>query len=56
MSDAPRGAVPIPCLDEERTIGKVIDDFRRQLPQAHIVVFDNPSTDATGAAERFRGD
>jgi glycosyltransferase involved in cell wall biosynthesis len=38
-------AVLIPCFDEERTIGRVIDDFRAQLPNARIVVFDNCSTD-----------
>jgi glycosyltransferase involved in cell wall biosynthesis len=40
-------AVVIPCRNEERTIGKVVDDFRRVLPDAHIVVVDNASTDAT---------
>ncbi|MBN1796197.1 MAG: glycosyltransferase [Sedimentisphaerales bacterium] len=38
-------AVLIPCFNEEQTIGKVIDDFRVQLPGAQIVVFDNYSTD-----------
>lgn len=40
-------AVLIPCLNEEITIGKVIDDFRRELPSAAIYVFDNCSADAT---------
>ncbi len=40
-------AVVIPCHNEERSIGKVVDDFRRALPQAQIVVVDNASTDAT---------
>ncbi len=35
----------LPCYNEEQTIGKVIDDFRIQLPEAEIVVFDNNSTD-----------
>lgn len=39
----------IPCHNEEVTIGKVIDDFQRQLPSAAIYVFDNCSTDATAA-------
>src|SRR4026207_272471 len=49
-----RVALLIPCLNEERTIGKVIDDFRAQLPNADIVVIDNCCTDrtATVAAER----
>ena len=40
-------AILIPCHDEEATIGKVIDDFRRQVPEADIYVFDNCCTDDT---------
>ncbi len=40
-------AVLISCFNEEQTIGKVIDDFRTQLPDARIIVFDNLSTDAS---------
>jgi glycosyltransferase involved in cell wall biosynthesis len=43
----PRIAVLIPCYNEEITIGKVIEDFRRELPGANIYVFDNNSTDRT---------
>jgi glycosyltransferase involved in cell wall biosynthesis len=43
----PTIAVVIPCLNEAVTIGKVIDDFRRELPHAAIYVFDNCCTDAT---------
>jgi glycosyltransferase involved in cell wall biosynthesis len=42
-----RIAVLIPCLNEELTIGKVVRDFREQLPEADIHVVDNASTDAT---------
>jgi glycosyltransferase involved in cell wall biosynthesis len=42
-----RIAVLIPCLNEELTIGKVVRDFREQLPEADVHVFDNASTDAT---------
>jgi glycosyltransferase involved in cell wall biosynthesis len=42
-----RLALLIPCFNEERTIGKVIDDFRRELPDADIIVIDNCCTDAT---------
>jgi len=42
-------AVLIPCHNEELTIGKVIDEFRRELPSAAIYVFDNCSTDTTAA-------
>jgi len=38
-------AVMIPCYNERETIAGVVGDFRRQLPQARIVVFDNGSTD-----------
>lgn len=40
-------AVLIPCYNEEFTIGKVVDDFRRELPKADIYVFDNASDDKT---------
>lgn len=46
MSD-PRVAVFIPCLNEGLTIGKVIEDFQRELPAAAIWVVDNGSTDDT---------
>ena len=47
-----RTAVLIPCYNEEITIGAVVRDFRNELPDALICVFDNNSTDAT--AERAR--
>jgi len=37
--------VLIPCFNEEATIGKVIDDFKRELADSEIIVFDNNSTD-----------
>ena len=37
--------VLLPCYNEEKTLSKVIDDFRRELPEAEIVVYDNNSTD-----------
>lgn len=40
-------AVLIPCYNEEKTIGKVIEDFRAQLPDASIYVYDNNSKDRT---------
>jgi len=48
----PKLAVLIPCRDEEVTVAKVVEDFRRVLPDAGIHVFDNRSTD--GTAERAR--
>ena len=40
-------AVLIPCYNEEKTIGKVVSDFRRVLPDAGIFVYDNNSSDRT---------
>lgn len=40
-------AVLIPCYNEELTIGKVIRDFKRELPDARIYVYDNNSKDST---------
>ncbi len=40
-------AVLIPCLNEEQTIGKVVSDFRKELPDAQIYVYDNASDDHT---------
>lgn len=42
-------SILIPCLNEQATIGQVIDDFRRELPDATVFVFDNNSTDRTRA-------
>jgi len=43
----PTIAVVIPCYQEALTIGKVIADFRRELPDARIYVYDNNCTDGT---------
>jgi glycosyltransferase involved in cell wall biosynthesis len=48
-------AVLIPCYNEAITVGKVIDDFRQQLPNAAIYVFDNNSTDNTIQVSREHG-
>ena len=42
-----RIAVCIPCFNEEKTIGNVINDFKSNLPEADIYVYDNLSTDKT---------
>jgi glycosyltransferase involved in cell wall biosynthesis len=42
-----RIAVLLPCYNEAATIGKVVREFRRELPEATIYVFDNNSTDGT---------
>lgn len=48
-------AVLIPCYNESKTIGKVVRDFKQQLPDAHIYVYDNNSTDGTDAIARDAG-
>lgn len=40
-------AVLIPCYNEAATIRQVVSDFRTQLPDAVIYVYDNNSTDDT---------
>ena len=40
-------AVLIPCYNEEKTVAKVVSDFREVLPEADIYVFDNNSFDRT---------
>lgn len=39
--------IQIPCLNEESTIGKVIKDLKKSLPNVEIIVYDNSSTDNT---------
>ncbi|WP_456277606.1 glycosyltransferase family 2 protein [Bacillus sp. AK128] len=48
-------AVLLPCYNEELTIGKVIDDFKRELPEATIYVYDNNSKDRTSEVAREHG-
>ena len=48
-------AVLVPCYNEAVTIAKVIDDFRRCLPDAIVYVYDNNSTDGTADIAREHG-
>ena len=48
-------AVLIPCYNEAVTIGKVVDDFKRVLPDATIYVYDNNSSDNTAAIAADHG-
>jgi glycosyltransferase involved in cell wall biosynthesis len=52
---APQIAVLIPCYQEESTVGKVVADFRRELPGSAIYVYDNNSTDNTAELARKAG-
>ena len=40
-------AILVPCYNEEAAIGKVVADFRVELPEADIYVYDNNSSDRT---------
>jgi glycosyltransferase involved in cell wall biosynthesis len=42
-----RIAVLVPCYNEEKSIAKVITDFRAALPHAPVYIYDNNSTDDT---------
>lgn len=48
-------AVLIPCYNEELTIQKVIRDFKKELPQADIYVYDNNSKDKTVQIAKANG-
>lgn len=48
-------AVLIPCYNESQTIEKVVTDWRRELPEAVIYVYDNNSTDYTDDIARAAG-
>ncbi len=50
-----RIAVLIPCYNEIQTVRKVVEDFKRHLPEAVIYVFDNNSADGTADAARAAG-
>lgn len=51
----PKIAILIPCYNEELTVGQVVRDFRKQLPDADIYVFDNNSSDRTVEIARDAG-
>lgn len=50
-----RIAVLIPCYNESKTIKKVVEDFKRELPEATIYVYDNCSTDNTAEIAKNAG-
>jgi glycosyltransferase involved in cell wall biosynthesis len=50
-----RLAVLVPCFNEEAAIGKVVADFRAELPEATVYVYDNNSTDRTAEVARAAG-
>lgn len=48
-------AVLVPCYNEELTIAKVITDFKKELPEATIYVYDNNSSDKTYEIAKSNG-
>lgn len=48
-------AVLIPCYNESQTIAKVIMDWKEELPEAVIYVYDNNSRDGTDEIARESG-
>lgn len=48
-------AVLIPCYNEELTVGKVLQDFKKALPKADIYVYANNCTDNTAQVAMENG-
>lgn len=48
-------AVLIPCYNEAQTIEKVVKEFKQELPEAIIYVYDNNSKDGTDDIARAAG-
>lgn len=48
-------AVLVPCYNEALTIKKVVEDWKRELPEATIYVYDNNSSDGTADIARAAG-
>ncbi|MBR0398806.1 MAG: glycosyltransferase [Eubacterium sp.] len=48
-------AVLLPCWNEEVTIGKVVSDWKRCMPEATVYVYNNNSTDRTAEIAEAAG-
>ena len=48
-------AVLIPCYNEGKTIEKVVTDWKKELPEATIYVYDNNASDGTDEIARKAG-
>ena len=48
-------AVLIPCYNESKTVQKVVSDWKKELPEAEIYVYDNNSTDGTDELAKEAG-
>jgi glycosyltransferase involved in cell wall biosynthesis len=47
--------IGIPCYNEEISIGKVVSDFRSEIPESRIIVIDNNSKDKTSEKAKDAG-
>ena len=47
--------VLIPCYNESKTIEKVVKDYKKELPEADIYVYDNNSKDGTDIIAKKAG-
>jgi glycosyltransferase involved in cell wall biosynthesis len=54
-TDGPQIAVLVPCFNEAATIGGVVTDLRKSLPESTVYVYDNNSTDETSRIARASG-
>lgn len=50
-----RVAVLLPCFNEAPTVAEVVARFRQSVPDCCVYVYDNRSTDGTGAIARKAG-
>ena len=48
-------AVLIPCYNEAKTVKKVVEDYKKALPEAKIYVYDNNSKDGTDKIAKEAG-
>lgn len=48
-------AVLIPCYNESKTIEKVVTDWKKEIPEATIYVYDNNSSDGTAEIAKNSG-
>ena len=55
MTEGARKVAIVPCLNEEGTVARVVEDLRREAPDYDVLVIDDGSGDATAARARAAG-
>lgn len=55
MTTHPKTLIIIPALNEEASIARVVDNVRRQVPQADVLVVNDGSSDETGTQAEAAG-